>query len=186
MNNHDFYKTAANYWTANAVIGSAASKMAELNREAAAKVTEISRFYSHYMSEKQLADKVGIYILCKDFVGAYEFLNRSLRNEIIHDCQNQKAFRTHLPALMEERKNKYRPFYQKIEMQMPSVIEDMTAEEICCIMSVELMTPEQLMKHHRAKQDAEFSEKMVENLGLAFRAILIIGLLVLTIYLSAQ
>ena len=186
MNNQDFYKTAANYWTANAVIGSAASKMAELNREETAKLAEITRFYSHYMSEKQLADKVGVYILCKDIVGAYEFLNRSLRNEIIHDCQNQKAFKTHLPALMEERKDKYRPFYQKIEMPMPSVIEDMTAEEICSIMSVELQTPEQLMKHHREKEDAEFSEKVVENLGLAFRAVLIIGLIVLMIFLSAQ
>ena len=62
----------------------------------------------------------------------------------------------------------------------------MTADEICSIMSVELQTPEQLMKHHREKEDAEFSGKVVENLGLAFRAVLIIGLIVLMIFLSAQ
>lgn len=186
MNNQDFYRSAANYWTANAVIGSAASKMSQLNKEQAAKLSAITRFYAHYLSEKQVADKVGHYILCNDIVGAYEFLNRSLRNEIIHDCQNQKEFKTHLPVLIEERKEKYRPFYQKIEMPMPSVIEDMTAEEICSIMSVNLLTPEQLWKHHKDKVAEEFAEKMLENLGLAFRIVLITGLIVLMIYLSAQ
>ena len=100
MNNQDLYKTAAGYWTANAVIGSAVSKMAELNREQSAKISEITRFYAHYQSEKELAEKVGNYILCKDIVGAYQFLNRSLKNEIIHDCQNQKEFTTHLSELI--------------------------------------------------------------------------------------
>lgn len=186
MDNQEFYKMATSYLTANAIIGSAAAKMAQLNREEAAKAAEMTRFYSHYMSEKQLADKVGIYIMCDDVIGAYEFLNKSLRNEIIHDCQNQKAFKTHLPNLIEERKKKYRSFYQKLDMPMPSVINAMTAEEICSIMSVELLTPEQLKKHYKDKKDAEYSEKIVENLGLVFRAILIIGLLVLMIYLSTQ
>ena len=186
MSDPDFHKTAAGYWTANAVIGSAASKMAELNREQEAKLLEMTRFHSHYLSESQLAAKVGRYILYKDVVGAYEFLNRSIRNEIIHDCQNQKEFKTHLHALIEERKEKYRPFYQKIDMPMPTVIDEMTAEDICSIMGVQLLTREQLKKHHRDKEDAEFSEKVVENLGLAFRAVLIIGLIVLMIFLSAQ
>ena len=110
MDNQEFYKMATSYLTANAIIGSAAAKMAQLNREEAAKAAEMTRFYSNYMSEKQLADKVGIYIMCDDVIGAYEFLNKSLRNEIIHDCQNQKAFKTHLPNQIEERKKKYRSF----------------------------------------------------------------------------
>lgn len=186
MNNSDFYKTARGYWTANAVIGSAASKMADLNSEQGAKIAEITSFYSHYLSKEQLSDRIGHYILCNDLVGAYEFLSRSLKNELIHDCQNQKEFTTHLSELIEQRKEKYRPFYQKIDMTMPNSIDDMTAEDICSIMSVELMTPAKLKQYHSEKEAQEWADKLVENLGLAFRAILIIGLVVLIIYLSSQ
>ena len=186
MNNQDLYKAARGYWTANAVVGSAASKMTQLNREQEAKMAQITSFYAHYQSEKQLADRIGTYILCNDIVGAYEFLNRSLKNEIIHDCQNQKEFTTHLSELIEQRKSKYRPFYQKIDMSMPATIADMTAEEICSIMSVELMSPEQLKQYHSEKEALEWADKLVENIGLAFRAVLIIGMLVLMMYLSAQ
>ena len=64
MNNQDLYKAARGYWIANAVVGSAASKMAQLNREQEAKIAEITSFYSHYQSEKQLADRIGTYIVC--------------------------------------------------------------------------------------------------------------------------
>ena len=70
MNNQDLYKAARGYWIANAVVGSAASKMAQLNREQEAKIAEITSFYAHYLSEKQLADRIGTYILCNDLVGA--------------------------------------------------------------------------------------------------------------------
>ena len=186
MNNQDLYNAARGYWTANAVIGSAASKMADLNRQEAAKFAEMTLFNSHYLSEKQLADKIGNYILYNDLVGAYEFLNRSLKNEIIHDCQNQKEFTTHLSELIEQRKSKYSPFYQKIDMSMPTTIGDMTAEDICSIMSVELMSPEQLKQYHSEKEALEWADKLVGNIGLAFRAVLIIGMLVLMMYLSAQ
>lgn len=61
MNNQDLYKAARGYWTANAVVGSTASKMAELNRQQEAKIAEITSFYSHYQSEEQLADRIGNY-----------------------------------------------------------------------------------------------------------------------------
>ena len=186
MNNHDLYNAARGYWTANAVIGSAASKMADLNRQESAKFAEMVLFNPHYLSEKQLADKIGNYILYNDLVGAYEFLNRSLKNEIIHDCQNQKEFTTHLSELIEERKDKYRPFYQKIDMSMPAIIEDMTAKGICDIMSVELMSPSQLKQYHSEKEAQEWADKLVENLGLVFRAVIIIGLVILMICLSAE
>lgn len=186
MNNLDFHRTARGFWITNAVIGSAASKMADLNRQEAARIAESYRFNSHYQSEKQLADLVGRYLLSNDTTGAYEFLNRSLTNEIVHDCQNQKEFTTHLSELIEERKDKYRLFYQKIGVPMPAEIDDVTAEEICSIMSVELMTKEQLKQYHDEKRAEEWADNLMENLGLAFRAVLIIGLLILMIYLSSQ
>ena len=43
MSNPDLYGSARRYIAANAVIGSAASKMAQLNREQEAKIAEITR-----------------------------------------------------------------------------------------------------------------------------------------------
>ena len=71
-------------------------------------------------------------------------------------------------------------------MEMPEDLETMTAEEICLMMSVELMTPEQLMAYHRQKEEKESGERLAEDVGLVFRAILIIGMLILMICLSAQ
>ena len=186
MSNKDLYGSARRYIAANAVIGSAASKMAELNREQEAKIAEITRFYSHYKSEKELADQIGRFLLLKMTADAYMYLNNSLRSEMVHDCQNQKEFTTHLPELIESRKAKYRPFYEKIGMEMPTDLETMTAEDLCVIMGVDLMTPQQLKEYHRQKEEKESAEKFAENLGLVFRAIIIIGLLIMMIFLSTQ
>lgn len=94
MSNKDLYGSARRYIAANAVIGSAASKMAQLNREQEAKIAEITRFYSHYKSEKELADQVGRFLLLKMTADAYLYLNNSLRGEMIHDCQ--KIGRAHV------------------------------------------------------------------------------------------
>ena len=100
--------------------------------------------------------------------------------------EGQKEFKSHLSELIESRKEKYRPFYEKIGIQMPEDLGTMTAEDICFAMSVELMTPEQLKEYHRQKEEKESGEKFAENVGLVFRAIIIIGLIILMIYLSSQ
>ena len=186
MNNRDLYNSARGFLAVNAVIGGAASKMADLNRQEAARIAEISRFNSHYLSEKLLADRVGQYILSGNLISAFEFLNASLKREIIHDCQNQKEFKTHLSILIDERRKKYLPFYEKIGMEMPENLAHMTAEQISSIMSVELMSAEDLKEYHSQKEDDEWSKRFAENLGLAFRIILITGLIILMICLSVQ
>ena len=186
MSNQDLYGAARRYMVANAVIGSAASKMAQLNREQAAKVNEITRFYANYKTDKELADQIGRFVLISRPYEAFTYLNNSLRNEMVHDCQNQKEFTTHLPELIESRKAKYRPYYEKIGMTMPEDLDTMTAEDLCFIMNVELMTPQQLKKYHEDMEAREQGEKLAENIGLFFRAVLIIGMLILMIYLSAQ
>ena len=186
MENQDFYKLARNYMITNAVIGSAAFKMAQLNREQAAQIAEIHRFYAHYKSDKEIADQIGRFMLLNRSAEAFSYLNNSLRNEMIHDCQNQKEFTTHLSELIQCRRDKYRPFYEKIGMQMPEDLETMTAEDLCFVMSVELMTAEQLKEYHRQKEEKESGERLAENIGLAFRVVIITGLIILMICLSAQ
>ena len=186
MNNKDLYNAARGYFTANAVAGSIVSELAASNRQQAMEIARITSFYAHYLTEKQISDKVGYYLFCKNVVAAYEFMNNSLKAELIHDCQNQKEFTTHLSEQIELRKDKYRPFYAKIEMEMPEDLETMTAEEICLMMSVELMTAEQLTAYHRQKEEKESGERLAEEVGMVFRAILLIGMLILMICLSAQ
>lgn len=186
MDNKNLYNAARGYFTANALAGSVASELAAQNRREAMKLAQITSFYAHYLSEKQISDKIGHYMFCRNIGAAYEFLNNSLKAEIIHDCQNQTSFTTHLTDLIDQRKAKYRPFYQKIDRSMPDSIEKLTAEEICSVMSVRLMTPEEVNKYHADKKAKEDAEKFSENVGLVFRAVLIIGLIVLMISLSAQ
>lgn len=186
MSNRNIYNAARGYMVANAIAGGVASELAAENRRQAARLAEASLFNAYYMSEKQLSDRVGHCLFCRNTGAAYDFLNNALRTEIIHDCQNQTSFTTHLANLIEQRKAKYRPFYQKIERSMPDSIEKLTAEEICSVMSVRLMTPEELNKYHADKKAKEDAEKFSENVGLVFRAILIIGLIVMMICLSAQ
>lgn len=179
MDDKTFRKVAVGYMLTNAIARNAAYEMAEINRKEALEMARITRFYSHYMTEKQLADRVGTYMLTRNLMSAFEFLNNSLKAEIVHDCQNQTKFTAHLSELIQMRKDKYRPFYQKIEMQMPDDIEDLTDERICSIMSVDLMSPEELKKYHIERVAKERSEQLSEDLGLYFRAIIIIGCLVL-------
>ena len=186
MSSNNFYNGMQRFMVTNAVIGSAASKMADLRREEAVKITKMREFYSYYKSDNELAYQIGIFLQCKMISDAFKYLNDNLRLEMIHDCQNQKEFKEHLSELIETRKAKYRPFYEKIGLHMPEDLEKMTAEQICSFMSVELMSPGQLKKYHDEKEAAEWADKLVENIGLAFRAILIIGLFILIMYLLYQ
>jgi hypothetical protein len=170
---------ATGYMLTNAIARSTASELAEINRKEALEIAKITSFYSHYLTEKQLADRVGVFLLTRNLTSAFDFLNKSLRREIVHDCQNQTEFTTHLSELIQMRKDKYRPFYQKIEIQMPSDLEDMTAEQICSIMSVNLMSPEELKEYHIERVEKERSAQLFEDLGLFFRATIIIGSLIL-------
>ena len=179
MDEKTFRNVAVGYMVTNAVARNAACELAEINRKEALEIAKVTSFNAHYKTEKQLANKIGACLLTRSLTSAFDFLNQSLRAEIVHDCQNQTAFTAHLSELIEMRKDKYRPFYQKIEMQMPSDLEELTAEQICSIMSVNLMTPEDLKKYHSEKKAKEQAEEVSEAVGLFFRAIIIIGCLIL-------
>ena len=70
-------------------------------------------------------------------------------NIIMYTCVNENAI----------------PFYEKIGVVMSEDLEAMTAE--------------QLDKYHSDQKAFEQGEKLAENIGLFFRAVLIIGLLIL-------
>lgn len=182
MDNRDLISAGTGYLAGKSIANNMAYELRKYREE----LEEIGKFYAHYLPPEKLAEEVGNFILSNDYDGAFEFLNKSLKGEIVHDCQNQKEFRMHLSGSIENRRNKYRPFYAKIQREMPAMLEEMTAENLCTIMGVELLSPEALSEYHR-KHDEEISNKeFSENVGLVFRAILIIGLIILMIVLSAQ
>lgn len=179
MDEKTFRNVAVGYMVTNAIARNAAYELAEINRKETLEIAKITSFNSHYKTEKQLANKIGACLLSRSLTSAFDFLNQSLKAEIVHDCQNQTAFTAHLSELIQMRKDKYRPFYQKIEMQMPRDLEELTAEQICSIMNVELMSPEDLKAYHRERVAKERAQQASEAIGLYFRAIIIIVCLIL-------
>ena len=69
MDNKNLYNAARGYFTANALAGSVASELAAQNRREAIKLAQITSFYAHYLSEKQISDKIGHYMFCRN-IGA--------------------------------------------------------------------------------------------------------------------
>ena len=94
------------------------------------------------------------------------------------------SFTTHLTELMEQRKAKYLPFYQKIDRPMPESLSNLSEEELCSTMGVKLMSPEELLQFHKEMKEKEDARKLTEAAGLVFRAVLIIGLLALVVCVS--
>ena len=185
MSDRDLYNSFGRYMVANAVLGGAAAELSKINREEAAKLAEARLFNSHYMTESELADKTGYSLMVYGVDETYEFLWKSLLKEIIHDARNQKEFKSHLSDLIEQRRKKYRPFFEKIERDMPIELAELEPEEICTVLSIGLMTPEELKQYHDDKEAEERADNLMENIGIAFRAILIIGMLILMFSLSA-
>ena len=62
MDEKTFRRVATGYMVTNAIARSAASELAEINRKEALEIAKITSFYSHYMTEKQLADRIGSYL----------------------------------------------------------------------------------------------------------------------------
>lgn len=171
MSDRELYNSFGRHMTANAILGASAAELSKINREQAAKLAEARLFNSHYMAESELADKTGYSLMVYGVDETYEFLWKSLLKEIIHDARNQKEFKTHLSDLIEQRRKKYRPFFEKIERDMPIELAE--------------LKPEELKQYHDDKEAEERADNLMENIGIAFRAILIIGMLILMFSLSA-
>lgn len=178
--NKDLINAGRGYLATRSIINNVSYELHKYNEE----LEKIRLFYANYLTEEKIAEAVGNYMLSEDSENAFEFLNISLKNEIVHDCLNQKEFRIHLSENINLRRDKYRPFYTRIGHEMPPFLNEMTAEQLCHIMGVKLMSPEELAGYHN-KRDKEISDKNFhETLGLIFRAVLIIGMIILAIVLS--
>lgn len=174
------YKSDRRLLTADPIRGLDAIDVTGLDKHQIARLAEIRRYYSHYKTFPELSYYVGRYILDGKRAEAYEYLNSSLRGEIVFDCHNQRNNVEHLSKVLEDRKNKYRPYYEKIGIPMPKGLEDMTAEVLCYTIGVKLLSEEQLKEHQRQIQ----IQKDAENMETVFWGFVITILVILMIFLS--
>ena len=167
MDNKDIINAGAGYVAGNAITNSMIQNLRKYSEEH-------KEFFANHLTEEQLTESVAKYILANDYDSAFEFLNSHLNNEIVYACSHQKEFIKPLSELIEMRRNKYQPFYAKINREMPKQIKEMTAEQICAIMGVSLVSEQELADYHKNKEEKE-------NAGIIFRAIVIIGIIILCI-----
>lgn len=130
MNNQELLNAGAGYVTGNSIAGSIVYNIRQ-QRE------ELQRKMAHTLTEDVLSSEIAKFLLCGNKDGAYEYLNSHFNEEIIDVAQNQTDFIFSLETMLKKKKDKYNPFYEKIDMQMPDNLSKITADELCHLLGVE-------------------------------------------------
>lgn len=173
MSNKDIINAAQGYLAGNAIAKGVINDLKKTREE-------IQQKLAHYTSEEALSAEVAKFILANNKHGAFEYLNSHFNEEIVDAAQRQNDFIYSLETLLKKRKDKYMPFYTRIGMDMPEQLRNITADQLCEILGVENL-------HIIDSVDGKTSPSKPKegvDFGLIFRAVIIIGLVVLMIVLS--
>ena len=168
--NDDLIKAGTAYAAGRSIMNNAAYNLYKQAEEMAERT-------KHVTSEEKLQENIANFVLAEKQEVAFEWLNQCIQTEIIGEAKQQRNNTQILDKQIEAIKVKYLPFYDKLGMAMPKNIADSTGESICNLLGIELLTQEfyDKQKIEREKQESR------EGCGLAFRAVLIIGMLALLI-----
>ena len=128
MNNNDLLR----FWVANSIAGSMANSLQEQRMEMAEQLANIT-------TEEELSVEVESFMSDDNAEGAYEYLNSRFNMEIIDAAQNQKDYVYSLETLLEMRREKYLPFYERIGRKMPEYLAYITADDLCNLLGVKNM-----------------------------------------------
>ena len=167
MNDRDLINAASGYVTGNAVSNSVINGLRKSRKE-------VERKLSHVTSEETLSSEIAKFILSDDKQGAFKYLNEHLNEEVVDAGQNQKDYIYSLETILKRKINKYMPYYQKIGMDMPEQLKNITADHLCEILGV---TNLHIIDSTNGKTSPSHTSKGID-LGLIFIAILIIGLII--------
>lgn len=118
------------YMAGRAVMGNVVGEMRR-SRE------DYQRRSAHQMKEEILSKTVAKFLLSDDADSAFDFLNDCFMGEVIADAQHQKDRNYSLDTILEKRKAKYLPYYERIGKPMPENLEELTADELCQSVGVE-------------------------------------------------
>ena len=175
MDNRDLINAASGYVAGNAVSNSVIGGLRKYREEAARKL-------AHITTEEMLSAEIAKFILSDNKQGAFEYLNSHFNEEIVDAAQNQKDYIYSLETIIKKRIDKYMPFYKRIGMDMPEQLKNINADQLCEILGV---TNLHIIDSIDGKSSPSNSNDDID-LGLIFRAILIIGMIILGIILGAS
>jgi hypothetical protein len=170
MDEEKLISAASGYVAGNAVSNSILNSLRKDSEEAKRKL-------AHWTSEETISAEIAKFILSDNKQGAFEYLNAHFNEEIVDAAQSQEDYIYSLETIIQKRKDKFLPFYQKIGMDMPEQLKNITADQLCEILGV---TNLHIIDSKDGKTSPSHSSDG-ENLGLFFRAILIIGMVILII-----
>jgi hypothetical protein len=141
------------YMAGRAVMGNVVGEMRR-SRE------DYQRRSAHQMKEEILSKTVAKFLLSDNADSAFEFLNDCFMDEVIADAQHQKDRSYSLDTILEKRKAKYLPYYERIGKAMPEKLAGLTADELCETLGVENLH----VKDHRGDKEIIPYERK-KNLG---------------------
>ena len=128
MNNRNLF----GFFVANSIAGSMANSLQEQRMEMAEQLANIT-------TEEELSVEVERFMSDDNAEGAYEYLNSRFNMEIIDAAQNQKDYVYSLETLLEMRREKYLPFYERIGRKMPEYLAYINADDLCNLLGVKNM-----------------------------------------------
>lgn len=170
MDEKDLINAASGYVAGNAVSNSVINNLRKYREEAERKL-------AHWTSEETISAEIAKFILSDNRQGAFEYLNAHFNEEIVDAAQRQKDYIYSLETIIQKRKDKFLPFYQKIGMDMPEQLKNITADQLCEVLGV---TNLHIVDSTDGKTSPSHSSDGA-NGGLAFRIIIIIAMVVLII-----
>ena len=97
---------------------------------------EMAEQLANITTEEELSVEVECFMSDDNAEGAYEYLNSRFNMEIIDAAQNQKDYVYSLETLLEMRREKYLPFYERIGRKMPEYLAYITADDLCDLVGV--------------------------------------------------
>lgn len=170
MNEKDLIDAASGYVAGNAVSNSVVSSLRKYSEEAERKL-------AHWTSEETISAEIAKFILSDNKQAAFEYLNVHFNEEIIDAAQNQKDYIYSLETIIQKRKDKFQPFYQKIGLDMPEQLKNITADQLCELLGVPNL---HIIDSTDGKTSPSYSSEG-ENWGGIIKAILIAGMVILII-----
>lgn len=129
MDEEKLISAASGYVAGNAVSNSILNSLRKDSEEAKRKL-------AHWTSEETISAEIAKFILSDNKQGAFEYLNAHFNEEIVDAAQSQEDYIYSLETIIQKRKDKFLPFYQKIGMDMPEQLKNITADQLCEILGV--------------------------------------------------
>lgn len=161
MNDNDILGAAGGYVAGNAMAKnlsrSLQAQLDELDRKKQSLSKELDWWEENFPPKEKISETVAKYILSDKKDEALGYLNGKLLGEMVEAAKAQDKFEIPLAEKISRSLDKYGPFYEKIGSPVPENLRSVTAEGLCDLLGVELLTDE------RRKEKISEAAKAIEE-----------------------